>query len=294
MKFYFINGGVSFHYTEDNFKFVESTLSRIRSANLPFWARSLVIAGAVVNKISYGSEIGQLDDTQERNLKNAVTGAVWGSPSTKRTLGVLYTVITKGHILDISQSVLTSRWVKICRTLRNNPALGDLLHRNFSLRKNHRIQKTGPGEALSQSARRLQLSYETGTSICCEGTVHDLLSCKKSKLGHDIRNLGRMMVWKQVRTDARRVKRALGDPLPHLHDLGEQNGVHREDTMKLYSNSNDSTFKGVLRTILCNGVWTASARAKLPKNDGMSPPCQYCNTGQVETLRHIWWSCPTW
>ena len=45
--------------------------------NLPFWARSLVIAGAVVNKISYGSEIRQLDDTQERNLKNAVTGAVW-------------------------------------------------------------------------------------------------------------------------------------------------------------------------------------------------------------------------
>ena len=82
------------------------------------------------------------------------------------------------------------------------------------------------------------------------------------------------MVWKQVRTDARRVKRALGDPLPHLHDLGEQNGVHREDTMKLYNNSNDSTFKGVLRAVLCNGVWTASARAKLPKNDGMSPLCQ--------------------
>ena len=70
------------------------------------------------------------------------------------------------------------------------------------------------------------------------------------------------MSWKLVRSDALRVQRSPNDPRPHLHDLGEFGGVHRDDTMAFYNSSKDSSFKGTLRTILCNGVWTGSARAK--------------------------------
>ena len=294
VKFYFGNGGVAFFYTEADLQFVEPTLARIRSSNLPFWARCLVIAGAVISKINYGSEIRQLEDSQERNVKNSITGAVWGSSSRKRTPGVLYTVLTKGHTLDLSQAVLTSRWMKISRALRNDPSLGDILHRNFRLRQRQRLRKSGPGEALAQSSRRLRLWYETSSSIRCGDTIYDLLSCNMGKLGHELREAGRNMVWKQVRADALRDGRVPGEPPPHLHDLGNGSGVNREDTMKLYNATKDNSIKGTLRIILCNGVWTASARAKLPQNAGLSPICQYCRTGRIESLRHIWWECPGW
>ena len=294
VKFYFSLNSVSFHYVPDDLNFVEAALARIENSHLPFWARSLVIAGSIVSKLTHGCEIRQLDDSQERRLKNSITPTLWGSRSTKRTPGVLYTILTKGHTVDIVQAILTSRWLKYCRALRNDASLGDLVLRNFKLCVHRKFQKVGPGEALLHSTRRLRFLYETSSSIRLGDMVFDLLTCNLPKLGHCLRDLGRKMVWRQVRTDALRSKRALGDALPHLHDIGGGEGVDRIETMKSYQKSSDNGHKGVLRTILCNGVWTNSARAKLPENLGLSPICPHCNSGKVETIIHLWWECPAW
>ena len=62
------------------------------------------------------------------------------------------------------------------------------------------------------------------------------------------------MVWRQVRTDVLRSKRAPSDPLPHLHDVGCEGGLDRIETLKCCKSSLDNAHKWVLRTVLCNGV----------------------------------------
>ena len=121
VKFYFVNGRVAFYHTDAGFKFVEPALARIGSSNILFWARSLVIAGVIVSKVNHGSEIRQFGDTQERKLKNSIGGTVWRFSSRKRTPGVLYTVETKGPILDIHQASVTRRSMKVCCAIRNDP-----------------------------------------------------------------------------------------------------------------------------------------------------------------------------
>ena len=111
VKFKFNECGVTFEYKDSDLKIIEPALTRIKNSNLPFWARTLVIGGAIISKICYGSEIRQLSDIQERNIKNMITGAVWGSGTRKRTPGVLYTIITKGHVLDITQATLVVLFV---------------------------------------------------------------------------------------------------------------------------------------------------------------------------------------
>lgn len=294
IKLYFGDGGVSFHYVDKDFDFIDPALARIRASGLLFWARSLVIGGSVLSRILYGSEIRQMSDVEERTIKNATTAAVWGSSSTKRTPGILFTLLTKGHVLDITQASLTSRWLKIVRAVRNDPSLGDLIFRNVNLVRRKKLKKSGPGEALYQAERRLNIIYETSTSIRCDNTVFDLLTCDLGKFAHTLRNLARRMVWRQTRSDAIRVKREVGAPLPHLHDVGKEHGVDRDGTMKLYNMIHDNPTKGILRTIICNGVWTNSARARLPRNEGLSPLCPYCTLGKTESLIHIWWECQAW
>ena len=110
------------------------------------------------------------------------------------TWSCIYTLITKGHVLYISQATITSRWMKVCRALRNDTSLGVLLHRNHVLREGQRLQRTSPGEALARSARRLRLTYETGSSVRCDNTIYDLMSCNISEFGHSLRELSRKMV----------------------------------------------------------------------------------------------------
>ena len=294
VRFYFDNYGVSFKYTEKDLEFVESTLAKIRGANLPFWARALVIGGSIISKISYGSELRQLTEAQERGIRNTITATLWGTKSQRRTPGVVYTLVTKGHVVDLSQCVLTSRWMKLLRAGKNDVTLLDLIHKNFNLVNARKFRLSGPGEGLVQSSRRLRLAFDTPSSIRCGDRVHDFLSCTVANLGHDLRDLGRRMVWRQVRSDAGRAKRDPEEARPHLHDIGLHCGVNRHGTMKLYNSLKDQNTMGMLRTILCNGVWTKSSRSKLPRNEGMSPICDHCGLGEPETVTHLWWVCPRW
>ena len=84
VKFYFCPNSVSFQYVAHDPKFAEVALMRVENSGLPFWARSSVIAASTVSKLLHGSEIRQLDDFQERSLKNSITSTLWRSRSIKR------------------------------------------------------------------------------------------------------------------------------------------------------------------------------------------------------------------
>ena len=160
--------------------------------------------------------------------------------------------------------------------------------------RTRKFQKSGLEAAILQSTRRLRFLCETSSSIRIDGKIFDLLSCNLLELGHYLRDLGRNMVWREVRTDVLRSKRAPGDPLPHLHEVGREGGVDRIETMKCYKSSSENAHKGVLRTFLRNGDWTRSSRSKLPEILGLSPICPHCELVKTETILHLWWVCPAW
>ena len=85
-----------------------------------------------------------------------------------------------------------------------------------------------------------------------------------------------------------------GDSLLHLTDVGLHGGLDRISTMTLYNSLTSPNGKGILRTITCDGVRTARSRSLLPRSADLSNVCQYCESGAVETLHHLWWWCPAW
>ena len=125
------------------------------------------------------------------------------------------------------------------------------------------------------------------------GELINLFSCNTEKFAHQLRDLGRNMVWSQVRSDARRLKREPGE-IPHLVDVGENGGVDRKRSLLFHDKLYIGGDKTIMRVILCNGVWTTRARSRLPQNAGLSSVCPYCDMNVPEDILHMWWFCPTW
>ena len=295
LKFRFANGTVSYRYLPEDISYIEPTCSRIRSSGLPFWGRALVAGGALVNKVAYASEVRQLTGEQERKIKNNVLAAVWSgsSGSRKRTPGIAYTLFMKGHVADVTQATLISRWMCYLRAVRNNPELATLIW-NSRRHDCFRVQGRGPAEALHAASRRLNIEWFGNTLVEINGYTFNLLNCNSYHFAHELREQGRKMIWSQTRSDMRRYIRNPGDQLPHLVDVGLSGGVDRKATMTLYNCLTNQRDKGILRTIISNGVWTAKIRKLLPQNSVESDVCPYCESGQVEDLHHLWWSCPAW
>ena len=288
LKLRFANQKVSYKYQPEDITFLDPACSKIRNVSLPFWGRALVAGGAVVCKIVYASVIR----VQERKIKAQILAAIWGgnTGSRKRTPGVAYTLFMKGHVADISQAALTTRWLSYMRAVRNDPSLAQVIwnSRRHSL---FRVQGRGPAEALLLASQRLHFDWYEGTKVEINNKTFGLTNCEAAHFAHELREQARKMVWSQTRSDTRRYS---GDQLPHLGDIGLPDGVDRKATMALYNATKHRGDQGVLRVILCNGVWTASSRSRLPGNFQMPPTCPFCNSGEHETLEHLWWRCSAW
>eukprot|EP00973_Karenia_brevis_P064525 8964918-Karenia_brevis.AAC.1 len=74
---------------------------------------------------------------------------------------------------------------------------------------------------------------------------------------------------------------------------GIENGIDRHATTSLLRSAKVSAEKkGYLRTILSGGVQSRHRlfKAHVVPDDA----CQFCETGEVEDEKHIWWRCPAW
>ena len=110
-----------------------------------------------------------------------------------------------------------------------------------------------------------------------------LFKCEVEQFAHELREQARKMVWSQTRSD---MQRSSGDHIPHLVDVGYLEVLIEELPWHCKTRWHAG---GVLRIILCNGVWTASSRSLLPLNFRMAATCPLCDTGDEESLEHLWW-----
>ena len=290
--FSFRDGRVWLRYDDADLKWIETTAARIRCSPLPWWYRTLVAGSLIVGKANYGGEFRMLTATQERSIRATMTAVLWKTPGKHRSPAVIHTILTRGHVTDITQAALTTRWMTYRRLILNDPTIAAQFWAcKLKSKTRQRILGRGPVEALLAAERRLGIDWMEPGVICIGDTVLDLFTCTRGTLGHHLREAARRMVWTQARQDARRG--LLEHEEAHLQDLGAAEGVDLTLTLKLY-NTLDPQRKGVLRQILANAVWTRHARAQHPENRGMSAVCIYCDDGEIENIHHLWWRCSAW
>ena len=205
---------------------------------------------------------------------------------------MLFTLFLKGHVTNITQASLTSRWLRYVKAIRNNPALAYTIW-NARVEGHRRLSGKGPAEALDRARNRLRFDWEGVDCVRIGCELINLFSCNTEKFAHQLRDLGRNMVWSQVRSDARRLKREPGE-IPHLVDVGENGGVDRKRSLLFHDKLYIGGDKTIMRIILCNGVWTTRARSRLPQNAGLSSVCPFCDMNVPGDILHMWWFCPIW
>ena len=274
-------------YDKNDVQKCKDTCSRIRGPALPFWGRSLATGSLAVGKLAYGAEVRQLKVQQERAVRITAGACMWGKPGTHRNTGVMYTVLSKGHFCDLSQAMLTTRIMRVAKAFRNSPHLAALFWQiKINTHVGPRTLCRGPVEALLRACARLGIRWLQPFGFEVDGVLHAVRFMNIAAFAHAVRQAGRHMVWKQTRQDAAR-----GEEPGTLHELGLGGGVDRRRTLALYRTAGKDV-QGMLRVILCNGVWTNEIRAKTQRNRGIvDPTCPHCGTGEVESLEHVWLRC---
>ena len=254
------------------------------------------MGGLVISGINHASEAKAMSAENERSLRASTVTAIWQKVGRHRNPGVIFTLLTKGHNTDVSKAMPTSRVLKYARAVRADPELG---HRSWGIRPKAMIRRTncdtGPVDLLLHACARLNIRWDGPARFTVLGKVFGVNEVENlHKFAHYLREAARKVVWTQTRQDQARGE---NPEQAALGELGLGEGVDRDRTM-LYYNDKDTTedVKGILRLIFVNGVWTNKIRAKMPNNreEGSTPICPYCDSGEEESLEHLWWECPAW
>ena len=106
---------ILYKYLPSDFSNVEATCNRICGCDLLFWARAGLVGGLVLSRINHASEVMAMSAENERSLRAATVTAFWQKVGRHRNPGVIFTVLTKGHITNVSQAIPTSRVLKFAR-----------------------------------------------------------------------------------------------------------------------------------------------------------------------------------
>ena len=287
------NQKVQFRHLDNEFENLEATCNRVRGCDLPFWARANLIASLAVGKAAYACELKSMLVSDERKIKVSTTAAIWQKTGRHRNPGVIHTLLTKGHLTDISQALPVTRLLRYAKAVQNDVNLAyDLWNGKDLAERGRRNMGMGPIDALLYACDRLHIRWDTATNFVINGIEYDVT--KKEDNGswaHALREQARAVVWHQVRSDCRRAR----DEGGVLVDIGEGGGVDRARTLQFYNTINEMG-KGALRCIFANGVWTDEIRSKLPENieKGLTAECKYCDYHATDNLEHIWWECPAW
>ena len=261
------------------------TANRIRYSMLPFAIRTILNGSLVMAKIMYGIEVQDLKPGDERRLRTAIGFSVWQKTSKQRSPGLLFTLVTKGHVIDPAQTPHVRRLMAVQRCALHDDGLRELLGELWSQLEHKRRFRTGGFiENLLYSVKRLGTRAEVSEScfvLNVGGVELDAFASTSQQWAHHCREAARLSVWKLIDKERGREGRM---------QWGLSSGINREHTMSLY-NRCAALRQGILRKILLNGVWTQSRRAKMPDSNG-DPTCT-CGYAS-ETIEHLWWYCPRW
>ena len=67
------------------------------------------LVSSLVGKAAYACEVKSLTVNDERKIKVSTTSATWQKTGRHRNPGVFNTLLTKGHLTDVSQAIFVTR-----------------------------------------------------------------------------------------------------------------------------------------------------------------------------------------
>ena len=254
VKWKFANGRLDLRVDDSKIQEAVATANRIRYSNLPFVLRTMLNGSLVMSKVMYGVEVLDLTPGDERRLRTAVGFSIWQKTSKQRSPGLLFTLPTKGHVVDPAQAPHVRRLLAVQRCAHYDEGLRKQLAKMWTkLERRRRFRTGGFVENLLYSTKRLAINVdisENSFDATIRGVTMDAYAVPSSQWAHHCREGARLAVWKTVDKERAREGR--------IH-WKLSDGIDRSVTMKLY-NKTSAVRQGILRKILLNGVWT-QARA---------------------------------
>ena len=78
---------------------------RSRSLPLPWELRQVVLGALVLTRALYGCAVSSLPDKMGNKLRSTIGAALWKGKTCRRSLDVVFCMLTFGHRLDPKQAV---------------------------------------------------------------------------------------------------------------------------------------------------------------------------------------------
>ena len=268
--------------------------SRIQMTKLPMQLREILVSCLVTPRALYACCASESSKRMQRTLRATIARTIWGQANTWRASEILFTMLSRGHLVDPPQVEAFQCLTTLKRVLGNMPHLIPTYQRVFALRQTaqdegRRQAANGPVAVLRRACSTANISVDADNPLVLwmlkEGDRYevqsvDLLNVEKQKFAHQVRTSMRMEQWDELRY---RRPRFSG---------GEDCGFDAALTTHLYrSNKLTGLDKYRLRCILSGAVPTQERLAKKFPNSE-SAICKCCALNAVETTEHLFLECP--
>ena len=263
---------------------------RIAMCPLSIDAREMLLASAGASKFTYGIELGSCQIKLEKQLRTAVSKALW-SKGQQKSVDMLLTLCHRGHRIDPSQLKLfyplklTRRQLLKHVDLRNQYVHCwhvSAAHRsNF---KDGRSNMVGPICNLQTICVALGWQWNSPFEFSFPLDDHHTLEFSILNIPEDyFLHLVRFSINKLLWTRASNARKAL---------RGIQIGIDKATTIQLLRSSVISQYdKGIMRAILTDAITTQHHLYCMKQVE--HPICQFC-WNETESLEHLFWKCPRW
>ena len=126
---------------------------RIEAALLPLEARACLVASAVVSKSTYAAGACTPHKKKLRTLRASCCRAVWGQANRWRAPEIVFTTMTKGHIVDPQQAYAYSSLQTARRVLRRHPECWETFCNVLSMRQEGDKRAQGPVKSVMHAVR---------------------------------------------------------------------------------------------------------------------------------------------
>ena len=268
--------------------------SRIQMTKLPMQLRELLVASLATPRALHACCASAGSCKAQRSLRAAIARTIWGQANTWRANEILFTMLSRGHLVDPPQIEAFQCMTTLKRVLTNMPDLVPVYQRVFNMRQaaqdeGRRQSANGPIAVLRRACSTANVSVDVDNPLQLwmlkegdrlEVQAVSLLESDKQKFAHQVRTSLRMEQWDELRY---RGPRFLG---------GEETGFDANLSTHLYrSNKLRGLDKYRLRCIMSGAVATQERLAKKWPNSE-TPWCKCCDGRTVETVEHLFLECP--
>eukprot|EP00929_Paragymnodinium_shiwhaense_P065706 TRINITY_DN32915_c0_g1_i4.p1 TRINITY_DN32915_c0_g1~~TRINITY_DN32915_c0_g1_i4.p1 ORF type:complete len:1056 (-),score=129.06 TRINITY_DN32915_c0_g1_i4:98-3265(-) len=261
-------------------------LDRMRPTGLPVELRERPMTTAVAPTAYYGVDLTHPGGHKMQPLRRKMMSMLWGKG--RATTNAAMALIYKGHRIDPMQAPLCLTLDNFRRIVSKHQHLYDLAKDIWAMWKSSDTKVPGIVDNVFMMTKKLGWGWEEFDNFTRPGLP--ALPLVLDDLDRWRHELGQAARWSVLREATKRLDmRQLSE-----HDVLDIHATTALLRAKLGSKDDKYCLcscyqQGILRSILAGAVWSASKATKAKLTT--SPRCQICESGDNETMEHIFFDC---